>query len=82
MISYRLHHFLEILQVEDYEREIEENVERGKGKERAISKAQQEQPEQLVVWDNVQFHPVALVREWIKNHPHFVIVFLPAKSPF
>lgn len=36
MISYKLHHFLAILQVEDYEREIEEKVGSGKGKESNI----------------------------------------------
>lgn len=54
----------------------------GRGKAKAILEAQQEQPEQLVVWDNVQFHHVALVRAWIENHPHLVIVFLPANFPF
>lgn len=61
MISYKLHHFLGVLQVKDYGREIEENVGSGKGKERATAEAQQKQPEQLVVY--VQFLHVALVHE-------------------
>ncbi|XP_067220523.1 uncharacterized protein [Chanodichthys erythropterus] len=36
----------------------------------------------VVVWDNVQFHHSALVREWFENHPQFRMVFLPPYSPF
>lgn len=36
----------------------------------------------VVVWDNVRFHHSQLVREWFATHPRFVMVFLPAYSPF
>lgn len=42
--------------------------------------AQPEQPNYVVVWDNVSFHRTALVRDWFTNNPNFPYIFLPAYS--
>ncbi len=41
-----------------------------------------EQPQYVVIWDNVSFHRAALVHNWFNDHPRFSNMFLPAYSPF
>ncbi len=42
-----------------------------------------EQPQYVVIWDNVSFHRAALVCNWFNDHPiRFSNMFLPAYSPF
>ncbi len=41
-----------------------------------------EQPQYVVIWDNVSFHRAVLVRYWFNGHPRFSNMFLPAYSPF
>lgn len=36
----------------------------------------------IVVWDNVSFHRSALVQNWLQQHPHFTVLYLPPYSPF
>ncbi|KAJ8373224.1 hypothetical protein AAFF_G00267160, partial [Aldrovandia affinis] len=41
-----------------------------------------EQPNYIVIWDNVSFHRAALVHNWFANNPHFSVLYLSPYSPF
>ncbi len=41
-----------------------------------------EQPQYVVIWDNVSFHHAALVHNWFNDHPRLSNMFLPAYFPF
>ncbi|KAJ8332376.1 hypothetical protein SKAU_G00425490 [Synaphobranchus kaupii] len=41
-----------------------------------------EQPNYVIIWDNVSFHRAALVQDWFIAHPRFSGLFLPPYSPF
>ncbi len=39
-----------------------------------------EQPQYVVIWDNVSFHRAALVRNWFNDHPRFFYQHTPHSS--
>ena len=41
-----------------------------------------EQPQFVVIWDNVSFHRAALVRDWFTNHNRFIALNLPPYTQF
>eukprot|EP00063_Salmo_salar_P061727 XP_014036562.1 PREDICTED: uncharacterized protein LOC106590264 [Salmo salar] len=41
-----------------------------------------EQPRYVIIWDNVNFHRAAVVRNWFTGHPVFIALKLLPYSPF